>query len=30
MLMLIDDNPTLKYPIGRDTLLQQGPAFPGL
>ena len=25
-----DDNPTLKYPFGRDTLLQWGPAFPGL
>ena len=24
------DNPTLKYPFGRDTLLQWGPAFPGL
>ena len=25
-----DDNPTRKYPFGRDTLLQWGPAFPGL
>jgi len=24
------DNPTLKYPFGRATLLQWGPAFPGL
>jgi len=24
------DNPTLTYPFGRDTLLQWGPAFPGL
>ena len=24
------DNPTLKYPVGRETLLQWGPAFPGL
>jgi catechol 2,3-dioxygenase-like lactoylglutathione lyase family enzyme len=24
------DNPTLKYPFGRDTLLQWGPAFPGV
>ena len=25
-----EDNPTLKFPFGRDTLLQWGPAFPGL
>ena len=25
-----EDNPTLKYPFGRDTLLQWGPNFPGL
>ena len=25
-----EDNPTRKYPFGRDTLLQWGPAFPGL
>src|SRR5208283_4620914 len=25
-----EENPTLKYPFGRDTLLQWGPAFPGL
>ena len=24
------DSPTLNYPFGRDTLLQWGPAFPGL
>jgi hypothetical protein len=24
------DNPTLKHPIGRDTLLQWGRPFPGL
>jgi catechol 2,3-dioxygenase-like lactoylglutathione lyase family enzyme len=24
------DSPVLKYPFGRDTLLQWGPAFPGL
>jgi hypothetical protein len=24
------DTPTLRYPFGRDTLLQWGPAFPGL
>jgi hypothetical protein len=24
------DDPTLKYPIGRDTMLQWGPAFSGL
>ncbi len=24
------DTPTLSYPFGRDTLLQWGPAFPGL
>ena len=24
------DSPTLDYPFGRDTLLQWGPAFPGL
>ncbi|WP_233890156.1 VOC family protein [Paraburkholderia flagellata] len=24
------DSPTLSYPFGRDTLLQWGPAFPGL
>ena len=25
-----EGNPTLKYPFGRDTLLQSGPSFPGL
>ena len=25
-----EDNPTLKYPFGRDTLLQWGPDFPGV
>ncbi|ACC72671.1 VOC family protein [Paraburkholderia phymatum] len=25
-----NDSPTLSYPFGRDTLLQWGPAFPGL
>ena len=25
-----EDSPTLKFPFGRDTLLQWGPAFPGL
>ena len=25
-----EDNPTRKYPFGRDTLLQWGPTFPGL
>jgi hypothetical protein len=25
-----EENPTLKFPFGRDTLLQWGPAFPGL
>ncbi|WP_116147348.1 hypothetical protein [Paraburkholderia sp. BL27I4N3] len=24
------DSPTLSYPFGRETLLQWGPAFPGL
>jgi hypothetical protein len=24
------DDPTLKYPIGRDTMLQWVPVFPGL
>lgn len=25
-----EDTPTLRFPFGRDTLLQWGPAFPGL
>ena len=28
--MVNGDSPVLKYPFGRDTLLQWGPAFPGL
>ena len=28
--MVNGDNPTLKYPFGRDTLLQWGPNFPGV
>lgn len=28
--MVNADTPTLHYPFGRDTLLQWGPAFPGL
>ena len=28
--MVNENTPTQRYPFGRDTLLQWGPAFPGL